>query len=134
MEKTRTLREFDYRTSMELGKQTLGGHKLILVHTKSQEKGAVSPQETESDLPMSVQESLVGGWVDTLTSGQTTGMEQSPAHQQKNCTKDLLSMTPPIGTGPSFPLSQSLPSGSFHKPLILLHQRAERLKTTITEN
>ena len=26
---------------------------------------------------------------------------------------------------PSFPLSQSLPSGSFHKPLILLHQRAE---------
>ena len=33
-----------------------------------------------------------------------------------------------------FPLSQSLPSGSFHKPLILLHQRANRLKTTITEN
>ena len=31
-------------------------------------------------------------------------------------------------------LSQSLPSGSFHKPLILLHQRAERMKTTITEN
>ena len=29
------------------------------------------------------------------------------------------------------PLSQSLPSGSFHKPLILFHQRAERLKTTI---
>ena len=26
---------------------------------------------------------------------------------------------------------QSLPSGSFHKPLILLHQRADRLKTTI---
>ena len=32
------------------------------------------------------------------------------------------------------PLNQSLPSGSFHKPLILLHQRADRLKTTITEN
>ena len=30
--------------------------------------------------------------------------------------------------------SQSLPSGSFHNPLILLHQRADRLKTTITEN
>ena len=29
---------------------------------------------------------------------------------------------------------QSLPSGSFHKPLILLHQRADRLKTTVTEN
>ena len=43
-------------------------------------------------------------------------------------------MTPPIRTRPSFPLSQSLLSGSFHKPLILLHHRAERLKTTITEN
>ena len=30
--------------------------------------------------------------------------------------------------------SQPLPSGSFHKPLILLHQRADRMKTTITEN
>ena len=44
--------------------------------------------------------------------------EHGPAHQTKT----------------QFPLSQSLPSGSFHKPLILLHQRADRLKTTITEN
>ena len=35
---------------------------------------------------------------------------------------------------PSFPLSQSFPSGSFPKPLILLHQRADRVKTTVTEN
>ena len=34
-------------------------------------------------------------------------------------------MGPPIKTRPSFPLSQSLPSGSFHKPLILIHQRAD---------
>ena len=34
-------------------------------------------------------------------------------------------MAPPIKTRPSFPLSQSLPSGSFHKPLILLRQRAD---------
>ena len=40
-------------------------------------------------------------------------------------------MAPPIRTRSSFPLSQSLPSGSFPKPLILLHQRADRLKTTI---
>ena len=33
----------------------------------------------------------------------------------ENWIKDLL----------SGPLSQSLPSGSFHKPLILLHQRAD---------
>ena len=36
-------------------------------------------------------------------------------------------------TRPSFLLSQSLPSGSFHRPLILLHQRADRLKTTVTK-
>ena len=42
--------------------------------------------------------------------------------------KDLLSMAPPIRRRPSIPLSQSIPSGSFHKPLILLHQRAERMK------
>ena len=43
-------------------------------------------------------------------------------------------MSLPIRTRPNFPLSQSLPSGSFHKPLILFHQRADRLKTTITEH
>ena len=52
----------------------------------------------------------------------------------ENWIKDLLSMAPPIGTRSSFPLSQSLPSGNYHKPLILLHHRAARLKTTITEN
>ena len=52
----------------------------------------------------------------------------------QNWIKDLLSMALPIRTRPSFPLSQSLLSGSFHTPLILLHQRADRMKTTITEN
>ena len=42
-----------------LGKQTLGGHKQNLVHTRSQEKGAVTPDETDPDLPVSVQESPV---------------------------------------------------------------------------
>ena len=36
--------EFDYRTSTGLTKQTLGGHKQNLVHTRTQEKGAVTPQ------------------------------------------------------------------------------------------
>ena len=36
-------------------------------------------------------------------------------------------MVPPIR--PNFPLSQCHPSGSFHKPLILIHQRADRMKT-----
>ena len=34
-----------------------------LMFTRTQEKGAVTPQETESDLPVSVQESLVEAWV-----------------------------------------------------------------------
>ena len=32
----------------------------------------------------------------------------------------------PTGTRPGFPHSQSLPSGSLHKPLSLTHQRANR--------
>ena len=51
------------RTSIGLGKQTLGGHKQNLVCTRTQEKGAVSPQETELDLPVSVQESLVEAYI-----------------------------------------------------------------------
>ena len=51
-----------------------------------------------------------------------------------NWIKDLLSMAMPIRTRPSYPLRQSLPSGSFHKPLIPIYQRADRMKTTITEN
>ena len=44
--------------------------------------------------------------------------------------KDLLNTALPIRTRPSIPLSQSLPSGSFHKPLTLLHQKADRVKTS----
>ena len=62
---------FDYRTFTELGKQTLGGHKQNLVHTKTQEKGAMTTQETDPDLPASVQESLVEAWVGVgLLQGQ----------------------------------------------------------------
>ena len=76
------------------------------------EKGAVTPQETNPDLTVSVQKSLAEGWINScllqgqghnsactrpfegghhylhylhysLASGQTTGREHSPAHQQK---------------------------------------------------
>ena len=43
-------------------------------------------------------------------------------------------MALPTRTRPSSPHSQSLPSGSFQKPLLLIRQRADRRKTTITEN
>ena len=44
--------EFDYRTYTGLGKQTLGGDKQNLVCTKTKEKGAVTPQETDLDLSL----------------------------------------------------------------------------------
>ena len=103
---------FDYRTYTGLGNQTLGGPKENLVHTRAQEEGAVTLQEIEPDLPVSVQESLawVGGGLlqgwgtecgsactgafeegchylhyfhHSLVSGQTTGRDHSPTHQQK---------------------------------------------------
>ena len=50
------------RTYTGLGKQTFGGHKQNLC-TRTQEKGAVTPQQTDPDLPVSVQESPVEAWV-----------------------------------------------------------------------
>ena len=103
------------------------------------------PQETDADMPMSVQESLAEMWdlfkrvpiffiTSTIVCPHINDREGTQPHlSTENWIKDLLNMAPPI-TRPSFPLSQSIPSGSFLKPLILLHQRADRLKTTITEN
>ena len=88
---------------------TLGGQKQNLVCTRTQEKGEVIPQETNPDLPVSVQESLAeaqigSGWCrvggtecGSVSMGpfeggcnylhtstiQTTGREHSLAHQQK---------------------------------------------------
>ena len=44
-------------------KHTIGGHKQNLVHTRTQEKGAMTPQETDPDFPLSVQESPAKAWV-----------------------------------------------------------------------
>ena len=103
---------FDYRTSTGLGSQTFGGHKQNFVHTRTKEKGAVTPEETEPALPGSVQASpvevrvnrgLLWGqrhWMQQfwewrhagissfeggwhLALGQITGREHSPTHQQK---------------------------------------------------
>ena len=65
---------FDYRTYTGLGKQTLRKHKQNLVRTRTQEKGAVTPQETDSALPVSVQESLAEAWV-SMTCFRVRGAE-----------------------------------------------------------
>ena len=54
---------FDYGTYTGLGKQTLGGHKQNLVCTRTQEKGVVTPQDTDPDFLVSVQESPAEAWV-----------------------------------------------------------------------
>ena len=41
----------------------LVGHRQNFVHTRTQEKGAVTPKEIDPDLPMSVQESPAEPWV-----------------------------------------------------------------------
>ena len=51
------------RTYARLGTQTLGGHKQNLVRTRTQEKGALTQQETDPDLPVSAQESPAEAWV-----------------------------------------------------------------------
>ena len=58
--------------SAGLGKQTLGGHKQNLVCTRTQEKGAVTPQETDPDLAVSVQEPPAEAGV---SSGLAAGLE-----------------------------------------------------------
>ena len=151
---------FDYRTFTGLGKEIFTGHKQNFVWTWTKEKGAVTAQETEPDLSVSVQQFPAEMWVNSgllqgqghwiqqcfhkpfwrrwayhsLASGQTTGREHSPTHQLKIGLKIYWAWPQSIRTRPRFPHSQSLPSGSFHKPLILIHQRANRIKTTITEN
>ena len=71
----------------------------------------------------------------SLASGQTTGREHSThPTSTENWVKDLLSMAPPNRARPIFPHSQSFLSRSFHKPLILIHQRADRMETIVKEN
>ena len=73
--------------------------------------------------------------ITTIVWPQVNNKEGIQPHPStENWIKDLLSIALPIRTRASFPLSQSLSLGSFHKPLILLHQRIDRLKTKITEN
>ena len=54
-------------------KQTLGGHKQNLVCTRTQKKGAATPEETGPDLRVTVQESPVEAYA-------TGGMLQGQGH------------------------------------------------------
>ena len=76
-------------------------------------------------------------WVNSWSwqqRGRCGVLQAIGSHRVRHDWSTELSMAPPIRTRPSFPLSQSVPSGSVHKPPILLHLRIDILKTTITEN
>ena len=61
--------------------------------------------------------------------------EETQTHpSEENWIEDLLTMALPTRLRLSFPHSQSIPPGSLYKPLILIHQRADRMKTTATKN
>ena len=75
------------RTYIGLGKQTLGGYKQNLVHTRTQEKGTVTTKVTDPDLPTRVQESLAEVWV-------SSGMLQGWGHSVQGCMHGTLSSLP----------------------------------------
>ena len=57
---------------------SIGGHKQNLVSTKTQEKGAMTPQETDPDWPVSVQDSPVEAWVSSgLPQGHGLWLRQT---------------------------------------------------------
>ena len=71
----------------------------------------------------------------TIVWPQVNNREETQPHPStENWIQDLLNMAPSIRARLNFPLGQSLPPGSFCKPLILLHQGADRLKTTFKGN
>ena len=93
---------FDYRTSTGLEKQILGGHKQNCVCTRTQEKGAVTPQETEPDLSVSVKECRTEVWA-TVACHRVRGTEyNSPgATWQAGILKEATITTiTPIRVGP----------------------------------
>ena len=75
------------RTYTGVGKLTLGGHKQNLVHTRTLSRGAVTPQETDPDLPVHVQESLAEVWVGNglLQGGGTEYSRVCMGHVEGGC-------------------------------------------------
>ena len=82
--------------------------------------GGQSIGASASVLPMNIQGWLPLGWTGLISL------------QSKGLSRVFSNIT--VQKHQFFCEGQSLPSGSFHKPLILIHQRADRMKTTIMEN
>ena len=81
------------RTYTGLGKPTLGGQKQNLVCTRTQEKGAVTPQETAPDFPVSFQESPAEAWV-------SSSLLQSQGHWVQQCMHGTFWRRSPLSSLP----------------------------------
>ena len=77
-----------------LGEQTLEGHKQNLVGTRTQEKGAVAPQEIDPDLPLNAQESLARGMGQQWPAAGLE-IQSVAAHAWDFCKRLPLSSLPP---------------------------------------
>ena len=135
---------FDYRTFTGLEETESWRGQQNLVHTRTQEKGAVTPEQTVPDLTC-VCLGVSGGGVGRqwLPWSQGHRLEQScearhaginsfeRGHHYDHYPYHSLVQDQ---TRSSFLHNQSLLSGGLHKPLILIYQRADRMKTTVTEN
>ena len=140
------------------------------VCTRTQEKGAVTSQETESDLPVNVLESLEEAWVDSgLLWGQRHWLQQSwepccagigpfagghhychyPYHSLASGKLQGSKTAPPLSRNLDYRFTEHClthqsktqlspqpvpPSRKLPKPLILIHEKADRMKTTVAEN
>ena len=101
--------------------ETLRGQKQNLVCTRTQEKGAVVPQETEQDLPVRVLESPVEAWVNS-------DMPWGWGHWQQQSWEAQHAGTSPLKGGCHYPNHSSVPcqnTGQEHSPT---HQQKIGLK------
>ena len=83
--------------------------------TGSRSSGKYSWHEPSQSSPLAPPKSRVGSSAGSPQAKQPTGREPSPTHQQTSGLKFYWAL--PIRATPSSTHHQSLPSGSFHKPL-----------------
>ena len=146
--------EFDYKTSTELGGKTLGGHKQNLVHSGTQEKGAVTPKRLSQTclwVPRSLWQrgglkvachGVSGTDYNSLGISPFEGVWPQAKPQKGNTVtpinKKIGFKTYWAWPSPSEQDPDSPTASPYHQEastsLIFIHQRGDRMETTITES
>ena len=110
------------------------GLKLNIQKTKIMASSSITSRQTSKETMETVTDLIflsptieVYRLQDWVASGQRTNRKGAQPHPSAdNWIQVLLSTALPTRANPSFLHSQSILSGSLHKPLILIHQRADR--------